>query len=72
MEPDFDRGSLKIPEMYTDWLATIGADKTVSLPFLDELTFGKVPNAQTMWSCTAQRCSELPVTSLSTTCRIKA
>ena len=71
MDADLERGNLKIPEMFTDWLATIGA-RNLRLPFLDELSCGGCPNVQTMWSLTAQRCSELPLTSLSTICRIKA
>jgi hypothetical protein len=72
MEPEFDRGNLKIPEMYADWLAVTGGSKTFCLPFLDELSFGGIPSVQTMWSLTAQRCSELQLTSLSKICRIKA
>ena len=72
MEPEFDRGNLKIPEMFADWLATTGGSKTTCLPFLDESSFGGIPSVQTMWSLTAQRCSELQLTSLSKICRIKA
>jgi hypothetical protein len=71
MDSDLDRGNLKIPEMFTDWLATIGK-RDLRLPFLDEISCGGIPNVQTLWSLTAQRCSELPLTSLATICRIKA
>jgi hypothetical protein len=71
MDPELDRGNLKIPEMYADWLATTGCSKSARLPFLDETSCGKIPSAQTMWSLTAQRCSELQLISQSKVCRIK-
>ena len=73
MDPQFDRGNLKIPEMYADWLVTTGGGTAVMcFHFRDGLTCEGVPSAQTMWSLTALRCSELPLLSLPTICRIKA
>jgi hypothetical protein len=71
MDPQFDRGNLKIPEMYADWLVTTGGGSAV-MCFHNGLICEGVPTAQTMWSLTALRCSELPLLSLATICRIKA
>jgi hypothetical protein len=73
MDPQFDRGNLKIPEMYADWLITTGGGTAgMCLHFQDGLLCEGVPSAQAMWSLTALRCSELPLLSLATICRIKA
>jgi hypothetical protein len=73
MDPQFDRGNLKIPEMYADWLiSTGGGTAGMCLHFQDGLLCEGVPSPQTMWSLTALRCSELPLFSLATICRIKA
>jgi hypothetical protein len=72
MDSEIDYGNVRIPEILSDWLAMIGGKTNIRLPFPDELSCGGIPNIQTMWSLTAQRCSDLPVASLSTQCRIKA
>ncbi len=72
MDPAFDRGNLKIPDMYADWLVTTGGGtRSTSLHFTDCLLLEGIPSTQTMWSLTALRCSELTHPSMPTICRIK-